>query len=330
MQSNKNVLVVGGAGYVGSHTTLTLIDAGYNPIVYDNFSTGHREHAFGDNVIHGELSDVGKLVDTIRSCNIGCVIHFAASTEAGQSVISPLPFYQNNVAATLKLLEAMLLTDVKKIVFSSTAAVYGQQDADRLLSEAMPTKPINPYGQSKLMIESVLHSLAQANGFQAIALRYFNACGADAKKRTGEKHHPETHLIPLVIEAARNIRPNINIYGTDYDTPDGTCVRDYIHVTDLAKGHLAALNYITQQENAVFKAFNLGTGNGHSVREIIEIVKQISGNEFTVHEKKRRAGDPKSLVADASAANVELEWMPENSRIDQIIQTAWDYAVDHL
>ncbi len=330
MANDKNILIVGGAGYIGSHTTLALNEAGYTTVVYDNLSSGHLDACFGDHLVEGYLSDTRKLVETMQSFGIDCVVHFAALIEAGQSVITPLPFYQNNVAGTLSLLEAMHTTNVTRIVFSSTAAVYGNRTDGVLLSEDLPRAPINPYGDTKAIIESVLEACAQAHGLQAIALRYFNASGADAQGRTGERHDPETHLIPLIIEAARGIRPQINVYGTDYNTPDGTCIRDYIHVSDLATGHVAAVTKLVKETESGFTPINLGTGSGLSVREVIDAVKRISGHDFKVVETARRAGDPAKLVANAEAANRILGWSATHSSIDQIVTDAWAYAITHL
>jgi len=326
---SENILVVGGAGYIGSHTTLALKEAGFRVVVYDNFSTGHRDACFGDTLVEGNLADTLKLTQTMRTHNIDSVIHFAALIEAGQSVITPLPFFQNNVAGTLSLLEAMNAAKVKRLVFSSTAAIYGNIDAP-LLSEDLPRAPINPYGDSKEMVETMLESCANAHGLQAIALRYFNASGADAQGRSGERHTPETHLVPLVIQAARGQRDMIRIYGTDYDTPDGTCVRDYIHVTDLASGHIAALRYLQKQDAAGVQAINLGTGQGQSVRQVIDAVAQVSEKEFTVTQAPRRAGDPAVLVADVSRAKDVLGWQAQHSDLQTIIRDAWAYAEKNL
>ena len=322
----QNVLIVGGAGYIGSHTTLALQEAGYTTVVYDDFSTGHRDACFGDHLVEGRMSDTAKLTDTMRRFDIDSVIHFAALIEAGQSVLTPLPFFANNVAGTLSLLEAMQAADVQRIVFSSTAAVYGNHTGNALLSEDLPRAPINPYGDSKAMVETILESCVAAHGLQAIALRYFNAAGADAQARSGERHDPETHLIPLVIQAAQGIRPQINIYGTDYDTPDGTCIRDYIHVSDLALGHVAALSRLAQDPQPRFTPINLGTGQGLSVRDIITAVKEVSGQDFAMVETDRRPGDPALLVADPARAHHMLGWRATHSDIHQIVKDAWQYA----
>lgn len=323
---NKNVLVVGGAGYIGSHTTLALQEAGYCAVVYDNFSAGHRDACFGAHLVEGDLADTAKLAQTMLHHDIGSVIHFAALIEAGQSVVTPLPFFHNNVAGTLSLLDAMNTAGVSRLVFSSTAAVYGNQTDTSLLSEDLARQPINPYGDSKAMVETVLEACVPAHGLQAIALRYFNACGADAQGRSGERHDPETHLIPLVIQAAQGTRPHIKINGTDYDTPDGTCIRDYIHVSDLASGHVAAVGYLLAQDTPGIQAINLGTGAGQSVRQVVEAVKAISGFDFTVVEDVRRAGDPATLVADVRRARDVLGWRAVHSDLATIVRDAWGFA----
>lgn len=323
---NKNVLVVGGAGYIGSHTTLALKDAGYNAVVYDNFSSGHRDACFGSALVEGELTDTAKLIQTMQEHDIVSVIHFAALIEAGQSVITPLPFFHNNVAGTLSLLDAMNTAGVSRLVFSSTAAVYGNQTDTLLLDETLTRQPINPYGDSKAMVEAILESCVAAHGLQAIALRYFNACGADAQGRSGERHDPETHLIPLIIQAAQGSRPHIKIYGTDYDTPDGTCIRDYIHVSDLASGHVAAVEYLLGRSAAGMQAINLGTGAGQSVRQVVEAVRRSSARDFTVVEDKRRPGDPAILVADVARAKDVLGWQAKHSDLDTIVRDAWTFS----
>jgi UDP-glucose-4-epimerase GalE len=323
---SENILVVGGAGYIGSHTTLALNDAGYRTIVFDDFSSGHRDACFGGHLVEGALSDTALLTRTLGEFEIDCVIHFAALIEAGQSVIAPLPFFHNNVAGTLSLLDAMNAAGVSRLVFSSTAAVYGNQTQVPLLHEDLPRSPINPYGDSKAMVEKIFESCVPAYGLRAIALRYFNAAGADAQGRSGERHDPETHLIPLVIDAAQGRRAQIKIYGTDYDTPDGTCIRDYIHVSDLASGHAAAVAHVLAQKGAGFRPVNLGTGAGQSVRDVIDAVRRISQRDFPVVEEARRPGDPARLVADASRASEMLGWRAEHSDLDTIVQDAWRFA----
>jgi UDP-glucose 4-epimerase len=323
---NKNVLVVGGAGYIGSHTTLALQEAGYCAVVYDNFSSGHRDACFGTHLVEGDLADTARLTQTMRDYDIGSVIHFAALIEAGQSVITPLSFFQNNVGGTLSLLDAMNAAGISRLVFSSTAAVYGNQTHVPALTEDLSSRPINPYGDSKAMVETILESCVAPHGLQAVALRYFNACGADAQGRSGERHDPETHLIPLVIQAALGTRPQIKIYGTDYDTPDGTCIRDYIHVSDLANGHIAALRHLLEGDTPQVQKINLGTGAGQSVRQVVDAVKRISGCEFPVIEDIRRPGDPATLIADISRAGDILGWQATHSDLDTIVRNAWAFA----
>ncbi len=327
MPDQPTIMVIGGAGYIGSHTTLALNDAGFETVVYDNFSTGHRDVCFGAHLVEGDLADRTKLEKALQSYGVECVVHFAALIEAGQSMITPLPFFQNNVAGTLSLLEAMQTVGLKKLVFSSTAAVYGNNTDAPLLHEQLPRAPINPYGDSKVMVEMMLEACVEPHGLQSIALRYFNACGADPEGKTGERHDPETHLIPLVIQAALGERPNIKIYGTDYPTPDGTCIRDYIHVLDLATGHVAAVRKLLSKNEKGFTAINLGTGSGLSVFEVIDAVKKVSKIDFDVVETNRRPGDPAQLVADAGKAASELDWVAKHSGINEIVRDAWAFAL---
>jgi UDP-glucose 4-epimerase len=327
MNSTENVLVVGGAGYIGSHTVLALRAAGLNPVVYDNFSTGHRDAVFSKQMVEGELSDTARLTQTLRDHKIGAVVHFAALIEAGQSVVEPLKFYRNNVANTISLLEAMQAADVTRLVFSSTAAVYGNNDSVELLHEELPIAPVNPYGQTKAAVEAMLRDVTATGALRAIALRYFNAAGCDPELRTGERHDPETHLIPLVLQTALGQRDQITVYGSDYDTPDGTCLRDYIHVSDLARGHVAAVRKLLAMETdgGYFRPINLGTGQGHSVRAVIEASRAATNQDFNVVEGTRRPGDPARLIADASRAHEELNWHAERSDIAEIISDASNY-----
>ncbi|WP_195822444.1 UDP-glucose 4-epimerase GalE [Roseobacter sp. MH60115] len=327
MPLNRNVLVAGGAGYIGSHTVLALQEAGFNPVVYDNFSSGHRDAVFSDHVVEGELSDSARLRQAMTDHQIGSVVHFAALIEAGQSVVEPLLFYRNNVASTVSLLEAMQAAGVDRLVFSSTAAVYGNQADAGLLHEGLPVQPINPYGQTKAAVEAMLKDVAAASGLKAIALRYFNASGADARARTGERHDPETHLIPLVLQTAAGDRTQITVFGTDYPTEDGTCIRDYIHVTDLARGHVAALEKLLSTDEAAggVTPINLGTGQGYSVRQVIETAKRVTNRAFTVVESDRRPGDPAALVSDPSRAHDVLGWRAEHSSLENIITDAWNF-----
>lgn len=326
MPINKNVLVVGGAGYIGSHTVLALKEAGFTPVVYDNFSTGHRDAVFCDDMVQGELSDTAQLSQTMTQYQIGSVIHFAALIEAGQSVAEPLLFYRNNVASTVSLLEAMQDAGVERLVFSSTAAVYGNQTDVDLLHEDLPVQPINPYGQTKAVVEAMLRDTA-ALGLKSIALRYFNASGADAQARTGERHDPETHLIPLVLQTAAGMREQITVFGTDYPTKDGSCIRDYIHVMDLASGHVAALEHMLTREDAsgAFTPINLGTGQGYSVNDVIKTAKHVTNRAFPVVHSGRRPGDPSMLISDPSRAHALLGWRAEHSSLENIITDTWNF-----
>lgn len=325
-----NILVAGGAGFIGSHTVLALAEARHTIVVLDDLSNGHADSVLSGTLVKGQLSD-GDLLDRIfADHSIDAVIHFAAYIEAGESVKSPLSFYENNVSGTLSLLQAMVRNQVQNMVFSSTAAVYGQRDDRDLLNEDAPKLPINPYGHSKWMVECLLRDLATSGELNAIALRYFNAAGSDPKGRIGERHDPETHLIPLIMDAARGKRPNIKIFGTDYPTPDGTCIRDYIHVTDLAEAHVRAVELLLDdarvgKETGRFDAMNLGTSNGYSVREVIEATKRITDVDFEVIEQERRAGDPARLVADASKAKKVLDWEPERSDLETLLRDTWAF-----
>ena len=325
MHHEGTIMVVGGAGYIGSHTTLALAEAGFTTVVYDNFSSGHRDACFGTYLVEGDLLDRAKIEETIAKYNVTCVVHFAALIEAGQSVLTPLSFFQNNVSGTLSLLEAMQTAGVDKMVFSSTAAAYGNNSDVSLLHEGLPRSPINPYGESKVMVEMILQNCAKAHGLQSIALRYFNACGADPEGRTGERHDPETHLIPIAIQAALGQRANVKIFGTDYDTPDGTCIRDYIHVHDLALGHVAAVKRLLTEAHVGFAPINLGTGIGLSVQDIVDTVKQVSGVDFEVIREDRRPGDPAALVADPRIARNILGWQATHSEIGNIVRDAWAF-----
>nr|MBX2824573.1 UDP-glucose 4-epimerase GalE [Gammaproteobacteria bacterium] len=287
------ILVPGGAGFIGSHTLIALKAAGYEPVVIDSLYNGHAEAIGQCLLVEGDIRD-GALLDRLfEEFQFEAVVHFAAFIEAGESVRNPLAFYDNNVAGSLSLVQAMIRHGTKKIVFSSTAAVYGEATGDSL-SENLPKTPANPYGQSKWAVECMLRDCAAANRLQAVCLRYFNAAGSDPEGRLGERHDPETHLIPLVLQAAAGQRPSIAIFGTDYDTPDGTCIRDYIHVTDLANAHVMALEHLRElgADDGLYDAFNLGNGHGYSVRQVIETVKKVTGIDFPVIEQARRPGDP--------------------------------------
>lgn len=316
----KSILVTGGAGYIGSHTALALAEAGYRPIVYDNLSHGHRWAVQWGPLVEGDLSDGAKLVATIREHDVCAVLHFASFIFVGESMTDPGKYFANNVGGTLSLLEAVRTTGIRHVVFSSTAATYGMPEIVPITEDA-PKDPINTYGDSKLMAEKLLYWYDQIFAIRSVALRYFNAAGADAEARIGEAHHPETHLIPLILDAAAGRRPHIGVYGTDYPTPDGTAIRDYIHVCDLAEAHVKALEYLIA--GGASTAVNLGTGTGYSVEEVIASVERITGRAVPKRYEERRAGDPPSLVADATRGAQLLDWKPRQSDIDTIVQSAW-------
>lgn len=319
------ILIVGGAGYIGSHVNKELNKRGYETIVYDNLIYGHREAVKGRTFEYGDLRDTTKLEEVFNKYDIEAVFHFAAFAYVGESVTNPSKYYNNNVAATINLLDVMVRHNVKFFVFSSTCATYGQPDK-MPITEDMPQKPINPYGASKLMVERILEDYETAYGLHSVCLRYFNAAGDDLDGEIGESHTPETHIIPLILDAALGKRECIKVFGTDYDTPDGSCVRDYIHVLDLADAHIRALDYM-KKEN-VSNRFNLGTSNGTSVIEMIEAAKKITGVDFKVVYDERRPGDPAELVGSNIKAKEVLGWEPRYSDIDTILKTAWNWQKD--
>ena len=319
------VLVTGGAGYIGSHTVRRLTREGHEPIVYDNLSEGHKE-AIGDcPLVQGDLADADLLRAVMADAAVEAVIHFAAHCSVGESVTDPAKYYRNNVANGLVLLDAMIDADVRRLVFSSSAAVYGIPEKTPI-EEDHPKRPVNPYGRTKLHFEELLEEYAAAYGLAAVSMRYFNAAGASPDGDIGEDHEPETHLIPLVLQAALGKRDHIDIYGTDYGTPDGTCVRDYIHVDDLAEAHIRAVGH-AQPGTAI--AYNLGNGQGYSVRQVIETARQITGRDIPAREAPRREGDPPSLVASASKIAAELGWRPRIPSLEDIIATAWKWRQTH-
>lgn len=320
-----NVLVVGGAGYIGSHMVRILDRSGHTPIVLDNLCDGHRNSVKGHRLIEGELDDRQLLDDVFSKENIDAVMHFAAFAQVGESVVDPAKYYVNNVMATLNLLEAMRSHDIKKFVFSSTCATYGEPETVPI-REDEPQQPVNPYGFTKLVIERALDDYAKAYGFGFAALRYFNAAGASPAGDIGEDHDPETHLIPIVLQVALGQREHVTVFGDDYDTPDGTCIRDYIHVDDLGDAHLTALEKIEPGKGI---KLNLGTGNGYSVREVIDACRKISGHEIPEVMGKRREGDPPKLVADSSAAKEVLGWVPKYQKVEQVVETAWAWHQAH-
>jgi UDP-arabinose 4-epimerase len=316
----ETVLVTGGAGYIGSHACKALARAGYTPVTYDNLGRGHREAVRWGPLVVGDLADRVLLEATMRRHHVAAVMHFAAFAYVGESVADPALYFRNNVANSLVLLEAMASVGVRSIVFSSTCATYGVPES-MPIAESTPQRPVNPYGESKLMIERMLYWLSQAHGLGYAALRYFNAAGDDPDGETGEDHDPETHLIPLVLEAALGRRAAVQIFGTDYPTPDGTPIRDYIHVTDLADAHVLALQHLLAGKPSI--ALNLGTGTGYSVREVIAAAERVTGRTVPRRESPRRAGDPAVLVADARRAREVLGWTPRLSGLDDILASAW-------
>lgn len=319
-------LVVGGAGYIGSHVVKELIAAGHEVIVLDDLSKGHREALVGGTFVQGDLGDPVLLDRIFGEGCIDCVMHFAAFSLVGESVDKPLHYYNNNTGKTAVLLSAMQRYGVLKFILSSTAAVYGEPK-EVPIPETAVLDPTNPYGRSKLFIERILGDSDRAYGLKYISLRYFNAAGADESGDIGEDHSPETHLIPLVLEVPLGKRDHLDIYGTDWDTPDGTCVRDYIHVTDLARAHiLAAERLIHGGESA---AYNLGCENGYSVKEIVAIVQKITGQHIPVRETGRRPGDPARLVASSERIKSELGWLPVFDDPEKIIATAWRWHKNH-
>jgi UDP-arabinose 4-epimerase len=316
---SQSVLVTGGAGYIGSHACKALAQAGYVPVTYDNLSRGHRHAVRWGPLVEGDVGDGVAVAAALKAHRVSSVMHFAAFAYVGESGTDPALYYRNNVSGTLKLLDAMREAGVDRIVFSSTCATYGLPDAVPI-AETTPQRPVNPYGETKLAIERVLHWYGEAYGLRSVALRYFNAAGCDRGGEIGEEHDPETHLIPLVLRAALGSAPPVAIFGTDYPTPDGTAIRDYIHVEDLASAHVRALDHLAK--GGVNAAVNLATGRGYSVREIIAAVARATGRAVPHRETPRRPGDPPALVADPSLARSLLGWQAECSDLDTIIGTA--------
>jgi len=315
-----NILVTGGAGYIGSHTAKALVANHYRPVVIDDLSTGHTHNVKWGPLVRASLSDTAAVRSVLREHKIEAVVHFAGSALLGESVTRPLAYFQNNVGGTLSLLEAMLDVGVKDIVFSSTCATYGMPTAIPI-TEDQPQKPINPYGESKLTIERVLEWMGLARQLRWVALRYFNAAGADLDGELGEEHEQETHLIPLAIGAVLKQRERLQIFGTDYPTPDGTAIRDYVHVADLASAHISALQYLSQGGES--RALNLGTGIGASVLEVIAMVQTVAGRAVPSVAAPRRAGDPPVLVASSAMARRALKWEPSYSSLETIVESAW-------
>ena len=315
------VLVAGGAGYIGSNMVAILAAEGHKPVVFDNLSAGHKSAVGEAEFVLGDLADYELLVETLAKYQIETVMHFAALIEVAESIQEPLKYYHNNLCNTQNLLSAMEAVGVDKFVFSSTAAVYGIP-AKVPIAEDCPKEPINPYGETKLAVERMCHYQSRAGKLRYAALRYFNACGAGNDCRLGEDHRPESHLIPLIIQTAMGKRSEVEIYGTDYDTPDGTCIRDYIHIEDLCRAHLLAMSKLERDRELLY---NLGNGRGYSVREVIKTVKKVTGRDFKVVEAERRKGDPPVLTSDATKAETELGWKTGFAELEKIVADAWQW-----
>jgi UDP-glucose 4-epimerase len=320
------ILVTGGAGYIGSHTVAELLDKGEEVVVVDNLQQGHREAVLGGKLYVGDLRD-GDFLDTVFKENeIEAIIHFAANSLVGESMQNPAKYYHNNVYGTLCLLEKMNRYGVKKIVFSSTAATYGEPENIPIL-ENDRTLPTNTYGETKLAMEKMMKWFDVAHGIKYVSLRYFNAAGAHASGKIGEDHNPETHLIPIILQVALGQRPHISIFGDDYATPDGTCIRDYIHVSDLSDAHVLAVEKLRRGESSGI--YNLGNGKGFSVKEVIDIARKVTGREIPAKVEARRAGDPAVLVASSERAKAELGWKPKRDSLEAIIESAWKWHQSH-
>ena len=316
------VLVVGGAGYIGAHMVDALLKAKTRVITLDNLTTGHRELHPGGKFIEGSLGDAKLLDDIFTTQRIDAVMHFAAYSLVGESVTDPLKYYRNNLASTTELLDAMRRHNIDRFIISSTAAVYGEPTRVPIAEDHL-CAPTNPYGASKLAVERMLQDCDVAHGLRYISLRYFNAAGADKSGKLGERHQPETHLIPLILKVATAEREQVKIFGTDYPTPDGTCIRDYIHVSDLAQAHLLALDALLSGKDSAI--YNLGNSKGYSVREVIDVARKITGHEIPAVESDPRPGDPAVLVADSAKIRKELRWQPRFEDLENMIQSAWDW-----
>ena len=322
--SKKSILVVGGAGYIGSHMVALLVEQGYHVVVYDNLVSGHADAVQNVELCVHDLADIHALKKVFSTDAFTAVLHFAGFIQVGESVQDPAKYYQNNLINTLHLLETMRTFQVKHIIFSSTAAVYGEPHYTPL-DIHHPLNPVNPYGKSKLMVEQVLQDYDRAYGIKYIALRYFNAAGADPQGRLGERHQPETHLIPLALQAVSKRGQPLAIFGRDYPTFDGTCIRDYIHVTDLCQAHLLALQKLEQEPKSA--VYNLGNGTGFSVQQVMNVVEQVTGQKIPLVDAPRRSGDAAILVADAVLAKQELGWQPQFSALEVIVQHAWNWEL---
>ena len=319
-----SVLVVGGAGYIGSHMVKRLGELGCEVTTFDNLSSGHRNAVLRGEFVHGDIADRQVLDELFRAKQFDAVMHFASFIQVGESAQHPAKYYQNNVTNTLNLLNAMQAFEVSKFIFSSTAATFGEPQYTPI-DERHPQQPINPYGRTKLMVEQALADYDKAYGIKSVCLRYFNAAGADPQGQLGERHDPETHLIPLVLQAASGRRPHIGVFGRDYDTPDGTCIRDYIHIADLCEAHWLALQSLINGGQS--QAYNLGNGNGFTVQEVIDTARRVTGRDIKVLDGPRRAGDPARLVADARLARQNLGWQPQYADLATIIEHAWKWEM---
>lgn len=322
LPSAQRILVVGGAGYIGSHMVKMLLHRGYQVVTLDNLSTGYRDAVVGGEFVLGDIGDRVFLKQLLSAEHFTAVMHFASFIQVGESVRQPAKYYENNFSNTLNLLNAMVAADVKRFIFSSTAAIFGAPQTPSI-DETHPKAPINPYGLSKWMVEQALADYDRAYGLKAICLRYFNAAGADPEGQLGERHEPETHLIPLVLQAASGFRPHISVFGRDYATEDGTCVRDYIHIHDLCEAHLLALESLVRENRSV--AYNLGNGNGFSVQQVIDTAQKVTGKAIRIVDGPRRDGDPPRLVANAALALRELNWRPRFADLETIIEHAWGW-----
>lgn len=320
------ILVVGGAGYIGSHMLLRLALAGCEIVTLDNLSGGHRDAVLCGEFVRGDIADCELLDQLFEQSRFDAVMHFASFIQVGESMAEPAMYYRNNFGNTLNLLDAMCTHDVSKFIFSSTAATFGEPQYTPI-DEQHPQKPINPYGRSKQMVEQVLADYDKAYGLKSVCLRYFNAAGADPGGRLGERHEPETHLIPLVLQVASGSRPHVSVFGRDYNTPDGTCIRDYIHVTDLCEAHWLALQSLVSGMGS--QAYNLGNGNGFSVNQVIKAAQLVTERDINVIDAPRRKGDPARLVAESSLAKQVLQWKPQYSDLETIVRDAWNWEQSH-
>lgn len=317
------ILVVGGAGYIGSHMVKMLLAKKHEVVTFDNLSSGYRDAVLGGEFVLGDLADSALLDEVFKKYQFDAVMHFASFIQVGESVSHPDMYYRNNFSNTLNLLDVMVANGVKKFIFSSTAAIFGEPEYIPI-DEKHPHNPINPYGRSKLMVEQILSDYDNAFGLNSVCLRYFNAAGADPEGLLGERHNPETHLIPLILQAASGRRSEIQVFGRDYDTPDGTCIRDYIHINDLCSAHLLALQYLTN--GGISQHFNLGNNSGFSVQQVIDTVEKVTNRKVNIVDKLKREGDPARLVADSTSAKAVLGWKPKFD-LEEIVKHAWAWEL---